>query len=244
MAFALRLQESLERRYSKLEDEFAAGADLRTILDRYLMAVEAAADTDLVTSILLLDPAGQRLYHGAGPRLPQSYWGAIDGMEIGPDVGSCGTAAFLRRPIYVTDIETDPLWESFREIGRAHGLRACWSTPIFDTDDKVIGTFAIYHLTPRSPTPDEVQAIGMITEQVAEALMWSRSLEVRKAAETAPLEQLKWVRGRLGEYVVRLSQVSATESPAERTRRLEELASDCRELLATIRRIGTASNDE
>ena len=94
-------------------------------------------------------------------------------MEIGPRQGSCGTAAFFGRPVYVTDIDTDPLWADYRELALAHGLRACWSTPIFNDQAAVIGTFAIYHLAQRAPTPDEVKAIETITDHVARAIMWS-----------------------------------------------------------------------
>jgi hypothetical protein len=171
MAFALRLKDSLHLRTNQVPLELANGEPLGAVLTRDLVAVEAAADTDMLTSILLLD--GTRLRHGAAPNLPPAYCEAIDGGEIGPAAGSCGTAAFLRRPIYVTDIAQDRLWADYRELALSHALRACWSTPIFDDDLAVIGTFAIYHLTPRSPTAAEVSAIRMITDHVARAIIWS-----------------------------------------------------------------------
>ena len=129
----------------------------------------------MLGSILLLDPDGRHLRHGAAPSLPASYCEAIDGAEIGPCAGSCGTAAYQAAPVFVSDIASDPLWADFREIALAHGLRACWSTPIFGPAGKVIGTFAIYHRTPRSPTPHEVESIRLITEHVAQAILLSRS---------------------------------------------------------------------
>ena len=69
---------------------------------------------------------------------------AIDGQPIGPSAGSCGTAAYRREPVIVEDIATDPLWDGYREVALAHGLRACWSTPIFDAERHVLGTFALY----------------------------------------------------------------------------------------------------
>lgn len=175
MPFALRLQDSLRDRHGQVAKEFAAGESLETVLGRHLLAIEAAADTELLTSILLLDKSGKRVLHGAAPNLPKSYCEAIHGAEIGPQAGSCGTAAFTGRAIYVTDIATDPLWDEYRHLALPHGLRACWSTPIRDLAEKVIGTFAVYHLTPRSPTPDEVQSIQLITDHVSRAIMWSRS---------------------------------------------------------------------
>jgi hypothetical protein len=171
MAFALQLNESLRFRESQAPLEFANGDTLGIVLTRYLLAVEATTDSNMLTSILLLD--GSRLRHGAAPNLPATYCDAIDGLEIGPGAGSCGTAAFFGHPIYVTDIATDPLWIDYREIALRHGLHACWSTPICTAQGAVIGTFAIYHLTPRSPTRDEVTAIRTITDHVARAIMWS-----------------------------------------------------------------------
>jgi GAF domain-containing protein len=172
MAFALQLQDSLRFRESQVPAEFDNGDALGLILSRYLLSVEAEADSFILTSILLLD--GTRLRHGAAPTLPAAYCAAIDGAEIGPNAGSCGTAAIRARPIYVTDIATDPLWADFRDLALPHGLRACWSTPIFDGDKAVIGTFAIYHLTPRGPTKAEIAAIGTITDHVARAILWAR----------------------------------------------------------------------
>lgn len=173
MPFALQLQESLWNRENHVAREFAAGDSLGDVLSRHLIAVETAAETDLLTSILLLE-GGMRLRHAAAPSLPRSYCEAIDGGEIGPEAGSCGTAAYLGHAVYVSDIATDDLWKDYRDVALEHGLRSCWSTPILDVDGAILGTFAIYHLTPRSPTLDEVEAIRLITRHVAQAIMRSR----------------------------------------------------------------------
>ena len=175
MAFALQLQDSLRLRESQAQSEFASGDALGVILTRYLLAVEAEADNFILTSILLLD--GQWLRKGAAPNLPEAYCAAIDGAEIGPCAGSCGTAAYLGRPVYVTDIATDPLWADYKDLALPNGLRACWSTPIFDDGHAVIGTFAIYHLTTTGPTEDEIAAIATITDHVARAITWSRNAQ-------------------------------------------------------------------
>src|SRR5262249_54094917 len=106
---------------------------------------------DSLASILMLDESGTRLRHGAAPSLPESYNRAIDGAAIGPRAGSCGTAAFRREPVLVTDIESDPLWEGYRELVRSLGLRACWSSPILANDGRALGTFAVYYREPRGP---------------------------------------------------------------------------------------------
>ena len=186
MAFALQLQDSLRHRESQVQSEFRSGDALGLILQRYLLAVEAEADDYILTSILLID--GKQLRHGAAPSLPEAYCQAIDGLEYGPAEGSCGTAAHFGRPIYVTDIATDPFWAKYKDLALQHGLRACWSTPIFDDERNVIGTFAIYHLTPSGPSDEEIAAIQTITESVARTILWSRSAQdlVRERATGEP----------------------------------------------------------
>ena len=190
MAFALQLQETLAHRESQVPVEFENGDGLGVILSRYLLSVEASTDSFILTSILLLD--GTHLRHGAAPHLPPAYCAVIDGAEIGPCAGSCGTAAFTGRPVYVTDIATDPLWANYRDLALPHGLKACWSTPIFDDQQNVLGTFAIYHVTPCGPAAEEIDAIRTITEHVARAIMWSRSAkDLQSGAATPPKPALR-----------------------------------------------------
>lgn len=152
----------------------AAGAPLGEILETLLVAVEAQSRGGMLASVLLLDEEGKRLRHGAAPNLPESYCQAIDGIEIGPGVGSCGTAAYLGHPVYVADIASDPLWASFRELALSHGLRACWSTPIEGPGNAILGTFAVYHSAPRGPTPEELDSINMIAKTAARAIQAHR----------------------------------------------------------------------
>jgi GAF domain-containing protein len=170
MPFALRLPELLRLRERLMPAEFAKGEPLESVLDRYLLVVESTAESDTVTSILLLD--GNILHHGAAPNLPRAYRDAIDGSVIGPKAGSCGTAAFLGRPVYVCDIANDPLWEDYRDLAFAHGLRACWSTPVRNKEGRLLGTFAVYHRRAREPTEGELESIRMITEHAARAIMF------------------------------------------------------------------------
>ena len=109
------------------------GAPLAAVLEVLVRTVEAQSSNDVLGSILLLDAGGERLRLGAAPSLPAAYNAAIDGIAIGPGVGSCGTAAFTRQTVVVSDIQTDPLWAEFKGLAGAHGLRACWSTPILSS---------------------------------------------------------------------------------------------------------------
>lgn len=152
----------------------SSGLGLGLALDGLLREVEAEAGGRMMASILLLDQTGQYLRHGAAPSLPAAYNVAIDGVAIGPGVGSCGTAAYLGHPVYVTDITSDPLWKDFKDLAAEHGLRACWSTPIHDVDGTILGTFAVYHRAPRSPTSEELAAINLVSKAAATAIVRER----------------------------------------------------------------------
>jgi PAS domain S-box-containing protein len=136
----------------RILEMIASGHPLPRILDTLVRAIEELGD-GMKGSVLLLDD-GKRVRHGAAPNLPAAYVQAIDGEEIGPDRGSCGTAAWKGEPVIVEDIETSPLWHRYRELARKFGLRACWSVPIRGSAGIVLGTFALYHSQPQSPTPE------------------------------------------------------------------------------------------
>lgn len=132
----------------------AAAAPLPKILDALVWLIETSSDGTL-GSVFLVDAQG-RLRTGAAPGLPAEYARAIDGQPIGPVAGSCGTAAYRREPVIAEDIATDPLWEPYRALALAHGLRACWSVPVLGEGDAVLGTFALYDRQPRRPTPSQL----------------------------------------------------------------------------------------
>ena len=114
-----------------------------------------------VCTILLLDGEGLHLQLGAAPSLPDFYNQAIDGVQIGAQVGSCGAAAFTGRRAVVGDIASDPNWVAFREVAAQAGLASCWSEPILSGSAKVLGTFAIYHHVPCLPDAYEIGLIEM-----------------------------------------------------------------------------------
>jgi PAS domain S-box-containing protein len=146
----------------RLFEMMARGESRSLILDALCRLVEELAGGSLA-SILLLDPKAKRLWHGAAPSLPTNYTKAIDGIVIDPSVGSWWTAAYHAEPAIASDIATDPLWADYRSLALAHGLQACWSTPILSSARRVLGTFAIYYREPRSPTPQERNLIEQIT---------------------------------------------------------------------------------
>jgi PAS domain S-box-containing protein len=148
----------------------AEGAPLAPVLATLVRTIEERSVHGALASVLLLDDDGLHLRHGAAPSLPESYRRAVDGIAIGPVAGSCGTAAHRRAPVIVIDIATDPLWAAYRELALQHGLRACWSVPILAGDDRLFGTYAIYHRQPRAPSAQDLQVIGVLSRTAAVAI--------------------------------------------------------------------------
>ncbi len=155
---------------------------LHDVLERLMFGLEMQAPGALC-SILLLDEDGIHLRHGAAPSLPAAYNRAIDGAPIGPHAGSCGTAVSTKSQIIVSDISSDPLWPDYRELALGHGLRACWSTPIFGSMGKTLGTFAIYYREPRSPLPAEQYLIARATHIIRIAIERKRAEEALRESE-------------------------------------------------------------
>jgi PAS domain S-box-containing protein len=163
-------------------EKVAEGAPLAVILDRLVELVEQQAE-GAFAAVQLLDKEGQHLHHAAGASIPTSYAAAIDGIAVGPEAGSCGTAAFRRERVIVSDIATDPLWRDFRAVALADGLQACWSTPLFGADDELLGTFAIYHREPRAPIAADLELVETAGHLAGVAIARARQEERLVSAE-------------------------------------------------------------
>jgi PAS domain S-box-containing protein len=170
-------------------ERIATGAPLPEVLETIVRDAETQSADGMLCSILVMDETGQRLLLGAAPSLPRAYNQSIHGLPIGPSAGSCGTAAFQRRPVFVTDIASDPLWESYRELATPHGLAACHSTPIFNGEGTVLGTVALYYREPRQPSARDNDLIRSATHMAGIVLEKDRvdrrlrlSLEAEQAA--------------------------------------------------------------
>lgn len=118
-----------------------------------------AQDPDTFCSILLTDAEDKHLLNGAAPGLPPEYSQAIHGMPIGPQEGTCGTAAFRRELVVTVDITLDPSWERFRSLALGHNLRSCWSLPLFSHQGCVLGTFALYQDRANGPNEAQIQRL-------------------------------------------------------------------------------------
>jgi signal transduction histidine kinase len=191
-------------------------------------------------SILLIDTDGVTLRHGAAPRLSKHYCQAIDGLRIGPGVGSCGTAAFHRRTTVVSDIATDDLWKDFRALALPIGLRACWSTPILASNGTCLGTFAMYYDEPRTPTPAELDTITTAGALAAAVLEREGLLA---SSETARVE-LEMMNQQLQENATELEmqtdELEAARNEAEAANRAKSdfLAVMSHELRTPLNAIG------
>jgi two-component system, cell cycle sensor histidine kinase and response regulator CckA len=150
--------EALKAAEGRVLELIASRAPLKETFEMIVRLIEEQAD-GMLCSILLIDDDGNHLRQGAAPSLPQSFNRGVDGEAIGPNAGSCGAAAYLREPVVVTNIVNDPRWRDYRDLAIAHGLAACWSTPILTAEGALLGTFAMYYRQPRSPTAEHERLI-------------------------------------------------------------------------------------
>ncbi len=195
------LSEQRNHAHNTMLEMVAKAAPLSEILLAIVHTVEAEAPKSLC-SVLLLDDEGKHLYNKASPSLPAFYTQAIDGLEIGMGVGSCGTAAYLGKRVVVEDIATHDYWQPYTELARRAGLAACWSEPILASDDKVLGTFAIYHSKPAVPNSDDIERIAFAANMAAIAIenrntreaLIRREREFRTLAENSPLNIARYDR--------------------------------------------------
>ncbi|MBU3076495.1 putative bifunctional diguanylate cyclase/phosphodiesterase [Sphingomonas quercus] len=158
----------MDRLQISILDMLARGAPARLIGDRLCREVETSSPGTVCT-VIGVDRSGL-LHPLSAPSLPASFAESVDNWMIGPNAGACGTAAYLREPVVVSDIEHDPRWGEFGPAALALGLRACWSTPVFDSTGEVIGTFAIYYRERRGPTGEERSLVDLCARLCAIAM--------------------------------------------------------------------------
>ena len=166
---ARALTRQMDAVRSFMMERLVSESPLQQILKDFVVQIEDAMPGALC-SVLLLDEEGQHLALGAAPHLPDFYNAAMDGVQIGPQVGSCGTAAFTGQRVIVGDIATHPYWVDYKTLAQQAGLASCWSEPILSGNSKVLGTFAIYHSAPALPRPFELELIEMAAHLTALAI--------------------------------------------------------------------------
>ena len=163
--------ETLLAGENRLLEMLATGCTLSKFLDALCRLIEEIASGTLC-GIVLVDPIGNRLQHGAAPSLPLSYNESIHGRPVNLFSGPCAMAASLKEQVIAADVASDTRWDTYewRALAMAHGLRACWSTPILSSDDTVLGAFAIYSREPGSPSAYHQHLIGQITHLATVAI--------------------------------------------------------------------------
>jgi signal transduction histidine kinase len=213
---------SAEERTLKM---IASGANLPDVLYSLCSAIDAHAPS-VISTVLLMDPDGKRLWPGAGPRFPIELKPVITPWTIGPARGSCGTAAFLKQRVIISDVTTDPRWpDDCRDLAVRHGLRASWSEPLISSDGTVLGTFAMYYAEPRAPETGDLELIeaaghiALIAIQMEQLAISMRARDERQLAEEA--------LSNLGQRWIHVQE-------EERTRIARELRNDINERLILI----------
>ncbi len=163
--------EALLAGENRLLEMLATGCTLSEFLDALCRLIENIASGSLC-GIVLVDPISNRLKHGAAPSLPLSYNESIHGRPVNIYSGPCAMAAFLKKQVIAADVASDTRWDTYkwRTLAMAHGLRACWSTPIRSSGEKVLGTFAIYSREPGNPSAYHQHLIGQITHLATVAI--------------------------------------------------------------------------
>jgi PAS domain S-box-containing protein len=154
--------EALLAGEKRLLEMVASGHSMSGILEALCQLVESTA-CGCHCSVVLVDPSGTRLEHGAGPSLPGTFIAFINGRPVNSDSGPCGMAACLNEQVIAADIPSETRWAEWCPTALAHRLQACWSTPIASTAGKVLGSFAIYYDGPRTPTTLEQSLIERFT---------------------------------------------------------------------------------
>ncbi|AZG73549.1 GGDEF domain-containing protein [Shewanella livingstonensis] len=172
-------RESSIERYSTILDMVLQGLPLGEMLHALVLLIEAQK-IGTRASVLLLSDDGKRLLSGAAPNLPEEYNNAINGIEIGINAGSCGAAAYTCERMIVEDIENHPNWEKYKELPLKAGLKSCWSEPIKDSNQKVLGTFAMYYDTVKSPSEQDLYLIQEAARLASLAIERSRGMHIQR----------------------------------------------------------------
>lgn len=211
----------------KILELIAGENSLTTILEALCGLVEEMY-SDSLCAILFLDAGGERFGKGVAPHFPPGFIESIDGLKIGPRVGSCGTAAYRKETVIVSDINTDPLWAGYRDFGLGYGLQAGWSTPIFSVTGDVLGTFAVYYREPRSPAPQQRNMIEQFAHIASIAIEHARAQQALHQNEEALLASQQLARGQVEALIYSLDVLATASEPEKFLDRM--LSTICRQL--------------
>jgi formate hydrogenlyase transcriptional activator len=187
-------RDALHAAEKRTLEMIADGACLADVLDQLCSAIDLQVAPS-VTTVLLMDADGKRLWQGGGPRVPREWISTIIPVSVAIEAGLCGTAAFLKERVIVPDVATDPNWpEQYRDLAIRNGIRAAWSEPILTKDNEVLGTFALYSCEARVPSEEDlalVKAAGHIAliaieKQRSQAKLRQDQEELRRIVDLIP----------------------------------------------------------
>lgn len=189
----IKQHERLEEIRLRIFELLAHGGQLTEVLDLVVNYVENARP-DFLGSIMLSDADGKHLISANAPSLPAEYIAAINGIEIGDAVGSCGTAAWCGETVVVEDVRTHPYWADYRHLALKAGLQACWSEPIQDSTGHVLGIFGIYLRQPGRPSAADMEFVRQASHLAAIAIerkragemLWESERKYRTLVEDSP----------------------------------------------------------
>jgi PAS domain S-box-containing protein len=177
-----KLAEALLSSEKHILELIAGGAALPAVLNDLCSTIDEQSP-GLISTVLVLDSDGQRLWPVAGPGIPQGWTRLISPLVIGPGAGVCGTAAYRKERVVVSDVANDPLCADFREAALSYGWKACWSTPLLSTTGLVLGTFAIYCREIRSPGKRDLLLIERATHIAQIAIERDRTQDSLRQAQ-------------------------------------------------------------
>jgi formate hydrogenlyase transcriptional activator len=195
-----RLQALLSAQRRSLQ-LIAGGARLAEVIQDLCDTIDAQSP-EIISTILLIDPDGERLWPAAGRRVPEGWTQTITPLPIGPQMLASGTAAFLQKAVFISDIASDPRWcvvegIDYKSLALSNGLRAAWAYPLISRDDEVLGTFAIYYSEPKSPTDSDLEWIQSAANIAVIAIESERS---RAALESA-FDEIKSSEAKLRQVI-------------------------------------------
>jgi diguanylate cyclase (GGDEF)-like protein/PAS domain S-box-containing protein len=152
--------------HNRILKQISLGMSLPAVLVELVHQAETM-HLGMLCSIFLLDKEGKHLYYGAAPSMPDAYSRAVNGLEISDGIGSCATAAYRGERVIVDDMQQHPKCEAFRDLASQAGVRSCWSQPIKDGAERVLGVFTIYHTQPVQPSDTEIAMMNRYAKLAA-----------------------------------------------------------------------------
>ncbi|MEP1079149.1 ATP-binding protein [Leptolyngbya sp. PL-A3] len=149
----------------QLLERVASGHPLDECLAAVCHAI-ASLNAGTRACFLLADEERQTFLHAIMSDLPSSFRQKVENLPINDlCIGTCGEAVYRGEPITCADIANDDRWsQGWRDLCVDHGILACHSTPIIDSDRSPIGSLMLCFDKARHPTAWEHQLADFGTQ--------------------------------------------------------------------------------